>query len=123
MTEILIVSTTVRLSIQADNIRGNIEQAKELLTAALAALENKPDEVRRDEIVFKRMAVQDKIQEIINTTSSADFIEIMMSGDAKLLDFLKSGDQDARDFAILIKQEQVNIYRKIKEREAAELTE
>ena len=54
MTEILIVSTTVRLSIQADNIRGNIEQAKEMLTAALAALEQKPDEVHRDEIVFKK---------------------------------------------------------------------
>ena len=54
MTEILIVSTTVRLSIQADNIRGNIEQAKELLTAALAALEKKPDEVYRHEIVFKK---------------------------------------------------------------------
>lgn len=55
MTEILIVSTTVRLSIQADNIRGNIEQAKELLTAALAALDQKPDEVRRDEIVYKKI--------------------------------------------------------------------
>ncbi len=54
MTEILIVSTTVRLSIQADNIRGNIEQAKELLIAALAALEKMPDEVYKDEIVFKK---------------------------------------------------------------------
>ena len=55
MTEILIVSTTVRLSIQADNIRGNIEQAKELLTAALAALDQKPHQVRGYEIVYKKI--------------------------------------------------------------------
>ncbi len=54
MTEILIVSNTVRMSIQADNIRGNIEQAKELLRAALAALDQEPDEVYRHEIVFKK---------------------------------------------------------------------
>ena len=54
MTEVLITSTAERLTIQADNISGNIEQAKELLTAALAALDQKPDDTYQHELVFKK---------------------------------------------------------------------
>lgn len=54
MKEILIEIRQNSLSIQGGNIKENTEVAKQILKDALNALDKKPDEEYKNEIVYKK---------------------------------------------------------------------
>lgn len=55
MKEITIEVRPNSLSIQAGNIKGNIESAKKILKEALNALNQTPDQEFKNEIVYERI--------------------------------------------------------------------
>lgn len=57
------------------------------------------------------------IDDLINNMSSAEFIDLMIEMDAKLVQMRRSENPEAFDLAYTAKENQMSIYQKIKERE------
>lgn len=62
-----------------------------------------------------------KFEEIVQSHTSAEWLDIMIESDRRGVKWLRSGNEMFRALAIAIKQEQAAVYQAIKAREAANI--
>lgn len=62
-----------------------------------------------------------KFEEIVQSHTSAEWLDIMAESDRRGIEWMQSGDDISRALALSIKQEQAAIYQAIKAKEAANI--